>query len=193
MKHKNRTVVVVLLFALVLLATVLFFDDIGNNKERSLKKIYDRTCITGIEAKIVRGTSLSGLINEGATVKIFFGYYNCNEVRRGDIVVYNYSGDPNPIIKIAKGLPGDEFHLQKSAGGWNLVINDEIIKNSQNQIYTFSEQGHKMLSLYENDYKAVIPVDAYLLLGNLASGSLDSTRFGLVGKTDILGKVELAK
>jgi len=46
-----------------------------------------------------------------------------------------------------------------------------------------------MLSLYERDYKGVIPKNAYLILGNLVEGSLDSSRFGLVGKSDFLGKV----
>jgi type IV secretory pathway protease TraF len=48
-----------------------------------------------------------------------------------------------------------------------------------------------MLSLYEKDYKGVIPKNAYLLLGNRISGSVDSTTFGLVEKSDIIAKVEL--
>ena len=49
-----------------------------------------------------------------------------------------------------------------------------------------------MLSLYENDYKGMIPSKAYLILGNLSGGSLDASRFGLIDRSDILGKV-LAK
>jgi len=48
-----------------------------------------------------------------------------------------------------------------------------------------------MLSLYERDYKGVIPENAYLLLGNRASGSVDSTTFGLVDKSGIVAKVEI--
>ncbi len=106
------------------------------------------------------------------------------------MIIYSYAGNPDPIIKIVKGLPGDKFLLQKTGNGWNIIINDETIKNSQNQPYALDASGYRMLSLYERDYKGIIPADAYLLLGNLASGSLDSSRFGLVGKQDILGKVE---
>jgi len=63
------------------------------------------------------------------------------------------------------------------------------LKNSNNQDYCLSEQSHKMLALYENDYKGVIPGDSYLILGNLPEGSLDSSRFGLISKLDISGKV----
>ena len=48
-----------------------------------------------------------------------------------------------------------------------------------------------MLSLYEENYKGVIPENAYLILGNLSGGSLDITHFGFVNKKDILGKVKL--
>jgi type IV secretory pathway protease TraF len=48
-----------------------------------------------------------------------------------------------------------------------------------------------MLSLYEKDYKGVIPENAYLLLGNLIFGSLDSTHFGLIDKSGIVAKVEI--
>jgi type IV secretory pathway protease TraF len=53
------------------------------------------------------------------------------------------------------------------------------------------ERGYRVLSLYEKDYKGIIPEDAYLILGNLPQGSLDSSHFGLVGKKDILGKVRV--
>jgi len=39
--------------------------------------------------------------------------------------------------------------------------------------------------------KGIIPENSYLILGNLVSGSIDSTTFGLIDKGDILGKAEL--
>lgn len=72
-------------------------------------------------------------------------------------------------------------------------VSGETLKNSQSEPYLLGEGGYRILSLYERDYKGIIPPDTYLILGNLASGSLDSTRFGLVGKSDILGKAESNK
>lgn len=71
-----------------------------------------------------------------------------------------------------------------------LLINNDIVSNSLGDDYVLSEKAHEMLALYEGDYDGIMPEDKYLLLGNLADGSTDSTRFGLVSKSEILGKVE---
>jgi len=181
----------VFVFILILCSAGFFL--IHNNSKTTLNnQIQNTTCIIKTQENTVRGTSLTGLIENGQTVKILYGYYNCNEIKRNDIVIYNYTGNKNPLIKIIKALPGDKFSLEKTSEGWNILINDEIAKNFNNQYYVLSESGYKMLSLYEKDYKGIIPQNTYLILGNLADGSLDSTKFGLVDKSDIIGKVEFS-
>ncbi len=141
---------------------------------------------------IVRGHSLEPLIKPGEKVKILKGYYDCHPVERGDIVVYHYMGNRNPIIKIIKAIPGDKLSLRRkeNGSGWQLFINDKVVKNSEKIPYTINYRGYKMLSLYIKDYKGVIPPNTYLILGNRSSGSLDSRVFGLIDKSDIIGKVE---
>lgn len=180
-----------------LVCLVLAFIGIGflifsENLERPAQTVNSETedCSIKVEEKIVRGSSLSPLVEAGETVKILFDYYDCYQIKRNDIIAYNYSGRSNPIIKIVKGLPKDRFHLEKNNNGWNVLINDEIVKNSQDEPYLLSEKKSKMLVLYENDYQGVIPENTFLILGNLVSGSLDSTRFGLIDKNNILGKAE---
>ncbi len=152
--------------------------------------VFNGQCPIEIEERIVRGGSLQGLIEDGQTVKVLFGYYNCHKIERGDVVLYDFAGNKEPVIKIVKGIEGDSFHLVKVDGGYHILINGEIIKNAQGEPYLIDQSGYKMLSLYEKDYSGIIPKDAYLILGNLTYGSLDSTRFGLIDKSDILGKVE---
>jgi signal peptidase I len=147
-------------------------------------------CPIKTEERIVRGNSLSSLVRNGDTVKVLFGYYDCYDIKRGDIVLYSYAGNKDPLIKIVKGISGDKFNLQKTNGGWNIIVNNQIVKNSESKPYLISGNAYEMLSLYERDYKGTIPLNAYLLLGNQSDGSIDSTRFGLVDKPDILGKVE---
>ena len=151
--------------------------------------IENSECFVKIQEKIVRGSSLSGLIEEGQTIKIAFGFYNCNEIGREDIVAYEFSGNPEPIIKIVKGVPGDKFGLEKFGNYWQIIINGEVVKNSKGEPYQLSESAYNLLSLYVKDYGGVIPPDTYLILGNLPAGSLDSSRFGLVDKSGIAGKV----
>lgn len=145
-------------------------------------------CVTEIRPLMIRGDSLSGLIEDGAVMRIAMGYYKCREVGRGDVVVYDYPGGA-PLAKIAKGVPGDRFRLGKSRPGcWSITINDRILKNSKKIPYCIGEHGYRMLSSYEKTYGGVIPKDSCLILGNQPEGTLDSTRFGLVGKADLLGR-----
>ena len=174
---KKIAALIFVLAAVFLLAIIFYKPDLENR------------CVTGTEEKTVRGDSLSGLIENGAEVKILLGFYDCNEVQREDIVIYSYVGNQNPLIKIIKGIPEDKFELVENNGNWNIFINGKVAVNSLGQPYVLDERGYQMLSLYEKDYRGIIPLNTYLLLGNLATGSLDSSHFGLVDKNDILGKV----
>ncbi|MGB9762548.1 MAG: signal peptidase I [Minisyncoccia bacterium] len=155
---------------------------------------FNSKCPVTVEIKIVRGNSLEPLVKSGSQIKAFLGYYNCHEIQRGDLVLYRYSGDKVPLLKIVKGIPNDTFHLiLNSNNEYNLLINNKVVKNSQGIPYTFSGNKYKMLALYENDYKGIIPPNTYLLLGDQVNGSVDATVFGLVDKSDIIGKAILLK
>jgi len=160
-------------------------------KTPRLKKLEVGQCPIRIEEKIVRGSSLTPLIKSGQTIKVLFGYYDCHSIERKDVVAYYYAGNENPIIKIVKGLPGDSYELKEAdSGEWYILINSQILRNSEDKPYLVSGNRYKMLSLYEDDCQNGIPQNTYLILGNLVEGSLDATRFGFVDKSDILGKVE---
>ena len=148
-------------------------------------------CSIKIEEMTVRGSSLDPLIKPEQTIKALFGYYNCHEIERGDVVLFDYAGNKNPLIKVVKGIPGDKFELRETEGGWNIIVNNKYVKNFEGKPYLISGNRYKMLALYERDYKGMIPENAYLLLSNQISGSVDSTRFGLVDKSGIIAKVEI--
>ena len=148
------------------------------------------SCPVKIEKRIVRGNSLAPLIKNGQTVKVLFGYYSCHPIQRNDLIIFHYAGRKDPLIKIVKAIPGDKFHLQKTKAGWHILVNNQVLKNSENKPYLLSGKKHKMLSLYEKDYRGRIPKGAYLILGNQVNGTLDSSAFGLVDKSDIIRKAE---
>jgi len=196
----KRNFLKILIIILILAGGALFGIRLFGNEEKAEREevtVFSESadeseeCQIETEERIVRGDSLSGILENGDTVRIHVGYYQCHPVEREDIVAYNYAGKEAPLIKIVKAIEGDKFQLKKSTAGcgWNILINDKILKNSQGKDYCFGEHGYRMLSLYEKDYKGVIPKDTLLILGNWANGSLDSTRFGLVDKGDLLGKI----
>lgn len=172
-----------------LVAMILISIPTGASAGRALSLPQDHPpCPTQERRLKIRGDSLAGLIEDGAVTRIIMGYYACHEVGRDDIVVYNYPGG-DPLVKIVKGISGDEFRLKKYRPGcWNLLINGKILRNSRKTAYCIGEHGYRMLSSYEKVYNGVIPQDACLILGNQPEGTLDSTRFGLVGRVDLMGK-----
>lgn len=189
MKKNNVSKIILALFLTTLTFSTLYIFFLLPHFPNQIINIKNNCPAEKIK-KIVRGNSLSGVIENGAEIKILENFYDCNEVQRGDIVEFSYAGNPDPIIKIVKGIPGDTISLQDAPGGEkNILINGKILRNSKNETYALNLGATRMLSLYINDYKGIIPENAYLILGNLANGSLDSTRFGLVSKSDILGKV----
>jgi len=138
----------------------------------------------------VQGNSLKPLINPNQNIEIIRGYYDIHDVKRGDIVAYKHIAYKEPIIKIVKALPGDRFKLKKnSQGRVSILINDNICLNSENKSYSMNPNKIKMLALHEKQYDGLIPEDVYLVLGNAARGSFDSSEFGLIPKRDIIGKV----
>ena len=194
----NKKLYIIFILAVLLLLAFFIFWQIRNNKgvetetamvlQKNEPKIKNCHIETGFLS--VRGNSMEPLIKSGDAVKVLFGYYECNLVNREDIVIFNFAGSEYPMIKIVKGIPGDRFELKETYSGWHILINDEILKNSKDESYLINERGHRMLSLFVESFQGVIPADAYLILGNLVGGGMDSTQFGLVHKTDILGRVQ---
>lgn len=149
------------------------------------------SCPVRREIKTVRGNSLEPLVPPESKVRALFGYYECHKIKRNDLVLYQYGGDEVPLLKIVKGIPQDTFQMiSNNDRDYNLLINGKAVLNSKGIPYVFSGNKCKMLSLYEKDYKGTIPRNTYLLLGDQPNGSVDSSAFGLVDKSDILGKAE---
>ena len=132
---------------------------------------------------------MSPLVKPGEVITALYGYYACHPIERGDIVLYHYAGDKNPLIKIVKAVPGDRWSLGDKNGDFLILVNGKVLKNSEGNEYQIPDTN-KILPLYAEDYP-VIPQNAYLILGDDPTGSLDSSRFGLISGEAILGKVVL--
>lgn len=148
-----------------------------------------KDCKITEEQRVVRGESLAGVLENGNKVRVEFDYYNCKDVNRGDIVIYHYAGSVDPLVKIVKAIPGDKWDLKPSGNSWNIIVNGEALKTAQGAPYLVGGHGYLILFPYLRDYKGIMPGNTYIILGNNANGSLDSTSFGLVDKGDFLGKV----
>jgi len=144
-----------------------------------------------IETRTVRGSSLEPLVAPGTAVTLAMDPGFRLPIVRNDLVAVNTARNPGaPVLKIARGMPGDRFGVKPAENGvFYLLINGEIVKNSQGLPYQLQGPGARLINAYAYDDNGVMPADTYLLLGDKPSGSLDSTRFGLVGRRAIIGKV----
>ena len=133
-------------------------------------------------AVTIRGESLSPLLHDGASVMMRPAVC-AGGVGRGDLVIFHTGALKEPVIKKAMGLPGDRFALDDAG---QVLINDAALKNSAAALYILPKFARIMLQSYIQDYSGVIPADTYLLLGDGGQGLLDSTRLGLVHRSDFI-------
>jgi len=181
-KNKDLKKIVFIVAVLIIVSLLgIFCAKILLNKSSEMN--YEEKIFT------IRGDSMSPLLKDGDKVKILLDYYDENEVKRDDVVLVEFSWREDPILKIIKGLPGDELEIKTSEGGFNIFINNQILTNSGGVSYITDSKGANLLGLYAKDYNGKIPDGAYLLLGDDYLGSLDSTDFGLIGKSNLKGKV----
>ena len=67
------------------------------------------------------------------------------------------------------------------------------MKNSEGIPYLVSGKKYEMLALYEPGYAVNgVNENTYLILGEIPSGTVDSTRFGFISGSEIIAKAELA-
>jgi signal peptidase I len=185
----NKKIALILIIAVLLLINLINLYFWLNKKDNSIINNVFKDCVSKTEEKIVSGSSLAGILESGTKIKILYDYYQCHETQKEDIIVFQPDLELNPVVKIIKGLPGDALALRGDGKNWNILINGEILKTSTGDAYQVNDQAFQMLSLYIRDYQGKIPPKAHLLLGNAISGSLDSTKFGLIDISDIIGKV----
>lgn len=185
MKFKKLVIRLSLLFFCLVLGYLAFQIKSEKSEDNSDGRLAE------VKQFEVRGDSLAPLINPGQTIKLVYGYYDYQPVKREDIIAYNYAGNAVPIIKIIKAIPGDKWELKKNdqSDSYRIIVNGQSLKNSLGEFYQIPEAEIKMLKLYVRDYP-IIPLNTYLILGNRTAGTLDATRFGLINKKDIIGKVE---
>jgi signal peptidase I len=181
-----------LIVILFIISSVIGIPE-GDNKLAYGEENIKRDCILKIKLSKTRGSSLVPLIKSKQKIKILYGYYDCHPIEREDIVAYYYSGNDVPIIKIVKALPGDKWRLRKNGPNrYYIIVNNKPLKTSNGEFYQIPESKINMLKLYVRSYP-LIPKDTYLILGNHINGTMDATRFGLVDKSDIIGKVVIFK
>ncbi len=142
---------------------------------------------------------LRGLLEKGARYKYDPSWYKTHPILRGDIVLYRYSSNQKPVLKIVQAVSGDKFHLVKAAklSNWNIEINGSLLQENcvaaserdTCPLYFFGGSKPPTLSLYEKSHRGILGEDEVILFSSVSPGFQDSGVFGLINVGDILGRV----
>lgn len=137
----------------------------------------------------IEGTSLQPAYMDGS-MHVFRVWDQCPLpalIESGSVVILDTAQHKDDVVKFVKGLPWDSLRLETKPGGEStLLVNGQELKNSLGNPYSLSAQRRDVIEMYIEDYNGHIPTDAYLLLWDDVSGTLDSTRFWLVHVSDIV-------
>jgi signal peptidase I len=102
--------------------------------------------------------------------------YRFESIERGDIVVFRYPRDTHKsFIKRVIGLPGDRIRI--SSG--HVYVNDELLEEPYVPPDYLDARSYS---------EAVVPNNAYFVLGDHRSMSNDSREFGPVMRSYVYGK-----
>lgn len=143
---------------------------------------------------VVQDPYMRGVVEVNQTVKITMNYYACNELKKGDIVLYKYSQYADPVIRRVVAVPGDKFKLRSiPREGWELSVNGNVVTGVKGEPYRFGVDKHDPpLELAGKQRNFVLPAQELIVLSSFPPGDRDSGIFGLTNQNDIVGKVEVS-
>jgi len=176
---------------------LLFLIFIGILKTRGeFGRKKSRLCPGETKEFVMKDSHMRGILNEGEKYKVIFNYYDCNPIRRDDLVLYQFSTQFEPVVKIARGIPGDKFQLKQDQKrkAWNLLINGEMLVSAVDRTvpYFFGAESPPTLSIYFQSRGGELKSGDVIALSSLPPGDSDSGVFGVASIRDILGRVELS-
>lgn len=133
----------------------------------------------------VQGTSMVPLLAPGARFETLPPDCLGRAIARGDLVVFDSGADPHPLVKRVVAAAGDRFSVASGA----LSVNAAPVVSGHGAPYRLDDARLSMLALYERDYRGVVPPGTFLVMGERAGGTTDSSRIGLIALRDIRGVV----
>ena len=131
---------------------------------------------------IVKGESMSPNFETGDYLIVDEITYRFSNPQRGDVIVFNYPKDTTQrFIKRVIGLPGETVDVKNgevsiTENGKTTILNEKYLPND--------------LKTY-GDANVTLKADEYFVLGDNREYSYDSRSWGIVPRSDIIGKAFL--
>lgn len=144
-------------------------------------------CFSFVETQ-VSWNSMSGILQDGENIEVWEWYYNCHEVARWDIVIYQ-TVSRGQLVKEIKVLPWDR--LQADFENGYLKVNAEVLSNYAWEKYIFTRWELTFMQLYFPDGQ--MKEKNYFIFWTTVSGWYDSRKIAWITKESLVWKVFLKK
>lgn len=186
-KNQNNNSIKKLIIMFLAIIAVAFFIYFAFLKQDDDGIIIDKSCFE-TKTRTVDGTSMSPLLQDGEAVTTYENYYDCNEIKKGDIIIFNFKTREGDYIKKVMAMEGDILEFKDEF----IKINGEFAVNSAGEKYRINQSQQRILLIPLEDN--VIPRNNYLVLGdNTAPSTFDSRKFSFISKQQIIGKAIINK
>lgn len=183
----SHTVIVI---GLILAGVGLIYRAISLKMDRQ-QPIAQESCETSTRSYTMQDSYLRGLIKKGQSFDVLMSYYDCHEPKPGDLVLYRFSSKSEPVVKIVRAIPGDEFELTENSQlrRWEIKVNGEDLIYRQNKYYFGRVNDRHPMKKYHDLYSGEIQSGDFIIFSLIPPGLQDSGTLGPVRKENILGKV----
>jgi signal peptidase I len=116
--------------------------------------------------------------------------YLTGEPKRGDVIVFRYPGNPNvSYIKRIIGLPGDTITIENDAVTITSTEHPEGVKLDEK--YLPSDTLTLATGTHNGPYTQKVETGQYFVMGDNRQHSSDSREWGLLPKSNIIGRAWL--
>lgn len=161
-------------------------------KNKSFKAIGVTSCVKDHITNSMKDDELLGILERGQEFHVLMNYYQCNPVKRGDLIYYKISDPIEPVVKVARAIPGDKFEVlaaEDEPNTWHIKINGQFVMAGDKKYFFVYEHPEPPLKTYEISRHSIVGPDEYIILSTVPPGMSDSRNFGLVRKDSFVGRV----
>ena len=142
-----------------------------------------RPRVFGMDIYRIPSKSMQPLLNPGDIIVISNKAYLDTSINRAEIVVFNRTLKKNmdkttPFIKRVIALPGDRLKIKKGF----------VFINGKSTVESYIRSSNKVKPYSLGMPEVIIPEGKLFVLGDNRDNSNDSRMFGVISKTDVVGK-----
>lgn len=186
--NKQKQIIIGVIVLAVIIALVFYFMQGGPPRSTQITTPLG-TCSETVDKFTVGDNFMVPKYKQGDEVEVTYGYFPCHALERDQLVIYRKSELAEPVMRIVRGIPGDEYKLIKTKENtWEIEINGELLE-VDDKAYHFGSNNPPVLSLSEKATGGVLGPTHVLIFSMVSPGYDDSGTLGVISITDLIGKV----